>query len=109
VAGAQRGNGHRAASGDSVAAYPLDRSLDGRLDLDDLDAPLDLDVIGAGDDRPRISERLCRLLETAGVGPFVRRHRVPLVAGVLTAALVAGAGVQWWVDRFPCPTRPCCW
>jgi hypothetical protein len=107
VAGAQRGNRHRAASGDSVAAYPLDRALDGRLDLDDLDAPLDLDVIGAGNDRPRISERLRRLLETTGVGPFVRRHRVPLVAGVLTAALVAGAGMQWWVSRpVPLPDAP---
>ena len=104
--GAQRGGptaGHRPGS----TAYRLDDHLDGRLDLDDLDAPLDLDVIGTDDDRLLLSEHWHRLLESTGVGPFLGRHRVPVVATVLVTALLLAAGAQWWMSRpVPLPDAP---
>jgi len=107
VPGAQRGSGPTAEPRPGATAYRFDDHLDGRLDLDDLDAPLDLDVIGTDDDRLLLSEHWQRLLETTGVGPFVRRHRLPVVATVLVTALVVVAGVQWWVSRpVPLPDTP---
>jgi hypothetical protein len=79
--------------------------LDARLDLDDLERPLDLDVIGT--DSPRQSERLSAWLEQRGVTPALRRHR-PLVigVGVLALAALVGGGV-WWAGRpTPLPSRP---
>jgi len=107
VPGAQRGSGPTAEHRPGSTTYPFDDHLDGRLDLDDLDAPLDLDVIGTDDDRLLLSEHWQRLLETTGVGPFVRRHRLPVVATVLVTALVVAAAAQCWVSRpVPLPDTP---
>lgn len=75
---------------------------DGRLDLDELgrvigdaDALVPDEVIG-DEPRPTLGERL----ETAGITPFVRRHRVPVAAVVAAALLIGGTA---WVRR---DTRP---
>lgn len=79
-------------------------SLDGRLDLDALDAGhdpyLDLDVIG--EDRPTFRESLARRLEPTGLPALAARHRTALTAAVVVAALVVAAGTVWWVRR-PAP------
>jgi len=106
VTEAQRGSS-AAPSRPGSPAYPSDTRLDGRLDLDDLDAPLDLDVIGEDSDRLLLSEHVRRVLETTGVAPFVRRHRTPVVAGGLVAALLLGSAGYWWVSRpVPLPDAP---
>ena len=102
---AQRGGGSASTRPDSASHSPS--RLDGRLDLDHLDAPLDLDVIGADPDGTLLSERVRDLLESTGISPFVRRHRVPLVAGGLVAALVLGSAGYWWISRpVPLPDLP---
>jgi len=104
VPDAHRG-GSTASPRPGTTAYPSD--LDGRLDLDDLEAPLDLDVIGAGSDRARLSEHLRRVLESTGVAPFVRRHRVAVVAVGVLVALVLGSAGWWWASRpVPLPDAP---
>ena len=95
---AHRG-GSTASSRPGDTAYPSGSGLDGRLDLDDLDAPLDLDVIGAGSDGPLLSEHVRRLLESSGIAPFVRRHRAVVVAAGLLTALVLGSAGWWWISR----------
>jgi hypothetical protein len=101
---AQRG-GSPASSRPGDTAYSA--RLDGRLDLDDLDAPLDLDIIGSDSDRPLLSERVRRLLESSGVAPFVRRHRTAVVAVGVAAALVLGTAGVWWFSRpVPLPDAP---
>ncbi|MFN8168317.1 MAG: hypothetical protein U0S36_06005 [Candidatus Nanopelagicales bacterium] len=84
-----------------MAASPGSGSpYDGRLDLDDLDVgPTSLDVLG--DDEPRLGERVAARLESAGVTPWLRRHR-PVLAGVavVTALALVVAGT-WWVRRPP--------
>ena len=104
---AQRGSA-AAPSRPGSSAYPsADTRLDGRLDLDDLDAPLDLDVIGEDSDRPLLSEHVRRILETTGIAPVVRRHRTPVVAGAVVAALLIGSAGYWWVSRpVPLPDAP---
>jgi len=78
--------------------------LDGRLDLDALDAGqdpfLDLDVIG--EDRPTLRETLVAWIEPTGLLPLLARHRTALVAAAVVAALVVASGTVWWVRR-PAP------
>ena len=101
----QRGGGPASARPGS-APYSSSR-LDGRLDLDHLGAPLDLDVIGTDPDGTLLSERVRDLLESTGVAPFVRRHRASLVAGGLVLALVVGSAGYWWLARpVPLPDLP---
>jgi hypothetical protein len=104
VPDAHRG-GSPASPRPGATAYPS--GLDGRLDLDDLDTPLDLDVIGAGSDGALLSEHVRRVLESTGIAPFVRRHRVAVVAVGVLAALVLGTAGWWWVSRpVPLPATP---
>ena len=80
-------------------------SYDGHLDLDDLDLATSLDVVG--DDEPRLGELIAARLESAGVTPFLRRHRIVLAAtaSVVVLALVAG-GVVWLRRPVPLPADP---
>ena len=83
-------------------------SYDGHLDLDDLDLATSLDVVG--DDEPRLGELIAARLESAGVTPWLRRHRVVLAAtsSVVVLALVAG-GVVWLRRPRRSPTTRACW
>jgi hypothetical protein len=102
----QRGDS-TASSRPAATAYSPGSRLDGRLDLDDLEATLDLDVIGADPDRPLLSEHVRRILESSGIAPFVRRHRAPVVAGSLVVALLLGSAGWWWASRpVPLPDAP---
>jgi len=84
-----------------------DERLEGRLDLDHLDAPLDLDVIGADPERPLLSEHLSRVLAEAGVSLLVRRHRTAVVAASVVAAVVVAGTGTWWASRpEPLPDPP---
>lgn len=97
--------GSAASSRPGATAYPS--GLDGRLDLDDLDTPLDLDVIGADPEHSLLSEHVRRVLESSGVAPFVRRHCAAVVAVGLVTALVLGSAGWWWVSRpVPLPDAP---
>lgn len=87
------------------SAYAGPSSDDGRLDLDDLDRPADLDVIGT--DSATVGERLRDLLRSAGVTPWLRRHRTAMVALVLAVTVAAVAGSAWWIRRpEPLPATP---
>jgi hypothetical protein len=98
-----RSPGARQHAPDQVLGDPLD----GRLDLDDLDAPLDLESIGDDHDHPYLSERLRGWLEEKGVIAWVRRHRVPLAgACALVVAAVAVAGVSYARRPVPLPEQP---
>jgi len=98
--------GSDAAARPGLAAYRVD-DLDGRLNLDDLDGPLHLDVIDAGADTPLLSERVRALLETTGTGPFLRGHRMAVIASLVATVLVVGVAAQWWVSRpVPLPDSP---
>jgi hypothetical protein len=102
----QRG-GTAASSRPGATAYPAGSRLDGRLDLDDLEAALDLDVIGADPERSLLSERVRRVLESSGVASVVSRHRVSVVAVGVLAALVLGSAAWWWASRpVPLPDAP---
>ena len=80
-------------------------SYDGHLDLDDLELATSLDVLG--DDEPRLGERIAQRLESVGVTPWLRRHRVVVAttASVVALALLAG-GVAWMRRPVPLPTDP---
>ena len=88
----------RARGGRSEDGTRYGDSLDGRLDLDHLDEATTLDIVG-DDERPLLSERIREHLESAGVLPWMRGHRVVtgLVATAAAAAVVA-TGV-WWSAR----------
>ncbi len=87
------------------SAYAGPSSDDGRLDLDDLDRPADLDVIGAGS--PTYADRVRDLLRSTGVTPWMRRHRAAMVALALAVTVVAVAGGAWWIRRpEPLPAAP---
>lgn len=81
------------------AGPPGPDPYDGRLDLDALDAPVDLDVIGTDLAGPLLGERIARILERSGVAPFVRRHRRTLVVGSVTTVLALGLLGSWWFAR----------
>ncbi len=103
---AQRG-GSTASSRPGATTDPAGPGLDGRLDLDRLDAPLDLDVIGADPGRSLLSEHVRRFLESTGVAPFVRRHRTVVLAVGVLATIVLGSAGWWWVSRpVPLPDSP---
>ncbi|HSN06531.1 MAG TPA: hypothetical protein VLV82_04230, partial [Candidatus Angelobacter sp.] len=89
-----------------VGAPAYDR-LEGRLDLDALDAPVDLDVVAGGADAPLLAERVAEVLERLGVTPFVRRHRRSVSVVVVAAAgVLVGLGA-WWTSRpEPLPPTP---
>jgi len=81
--------------------------LDGRLNLDDLDAPLDLESIADDNDDPYLSERLRAWLEEHGVLAWVRRHRVILASASAVAVLAATAGGVAYARRpVPLPAQP---
>ncbi len=101
---------HRPGSG-PLRAPEVDKRfadpLDGRLDLDHLDAPQDLDVIGEDPDHRLVSERLNAALDRTSVGRWTRRHRRGLLAGTLAAALVVTVGTAWQLTRpVPLPDEP---
>ena len=80
--------------------------LDGRLDLDDLDRPHDLDLLGQ-DASPLVSERLSAWLEERGINPFLRRHRRLVIATTAAVVVTLAASGLWWVSRPPpLPDRP---
>ena len=74
--------------------------LDGRLDLDDLDRPHDLDLLGQ-DASPLVSERLSAWLEERGINPFLRRHRRLVIATTAAVVVTLAASGLWWVSRPP--------
>ncbi len=87
------------------SAYAGPSSDDGRLDLDDLDRPADLDVIGT--DPATVGERWRDLMRSAGVTPWLRRHRTAMVALALAVTVAAVAGGAWWIRRpDPLPAAP---
>jgi hypothetical protein len=97
----------RGGTGPVRAGPPPHDPLDGRLDLDALDAPVDLDVIGTEPAGGVLPERLRGALERSGVAPFVRRHRHALAVGSVTAALALGLLGSWWLARpAPLPAAP---
>lgn len=79
--------------------------LDGRLDLDRLDDPLDpygsdpLDLDVVGDDSPLLAERLRTWMEGRGVLVWLRTHRPVVAVVVALAALGLVAAGGWWLAR----------
>ncbi len=79
--------------------------MDGRLDLDRLDDPLDpygsdpLDLDVVGDDGPLLSERVRTWLDEHGVIAWLRGHRplVGVAAALVALSLVAAGG--WWLAQ----------
>lgn len=99
----RRPTGARPPAPERVLGDPLD----GRLDLDDLDAPLDLEAIGDDHDEPYLSERLRDWAERAGILPWVRRHRVLLSAVAAVGVLAAVAsGISYARRPVPLPAQP---
>jgi hypothetical protein len=98
-----RPSGARPHAPDRVLGDPLD----GRLDLDDLDAPLDLESIGDDHDDPYLSERVRAWLDEKGVLPWVRRHRVVLAsASAVALVAVSIAGITYVRRPVPLPAQP---
>jgi hypothetical protein len=75
--------------------------LDRRLDLDDLDAPLDLEAIGDELGGPLLGERIRARLEESGALPWVRRHRALVTALSALVAVAAVGGAYSWARRPP--------
>jgi hypothetical protein len=98
-----RSPGARPHAPDQVLGDPLD----GRLNLDDLDAPLDLESIADDNDDPYLSERLRTWLEEQGVLAWARRHRV-ILASASAVALVAATvgGIAYARRPVPLPAQP---
>ena len=98
-----RPGGARPHAPDRVLGDPLD----GRLDLDDLDAPLDLESIGDDHDDPYLSERVRAWLDEKGVLAWVRRHRVVLAsASAVAIVAVSIAGISYARRPVPLPAQP---
>jgi hypothetical protein len=80
-------------------------SYDGHLDLDDIDLATSLEVVG--DDEPRLADLIAARLESAGLTPWLRRHRLVLAATAAVVVLALLSGEVLWLRRpMPLPDVP---